>query len=117
MTTIKQVSIRNKRITRAHKCKRFALNNCPQKRGVCIKVYTLTPRKPCSARRTVKRVKLSNKKIVTCHIPGEGHNLKKFSSVLVRGDGPNDLPEVKYRVIRAARRTDLHPVYLRRKAR
>lgn len=63
------------------------------------------------------RVRLSNFKIVTCHIPGEGHNLKKFSTVLVHGGRPNDLPAVKYRVVRAAYKTDLQPVYKRTSAR
>jgi len=117
MATYKQVALKKKRRPARRKHKRFALDNCPQKRGVCTKVYTQTPRKPCSARRAVTRVKLSNGKIVTCHIPGEEHNLKKFSTVLVRGGPPNDLPEVKYRVIRSAHRTDLQPVFFRRKAR
>jgi ribosomal protein S12 len=63
------------------------------------------------------RVKLSNNITVFCHIPGEGHNIKKFSTILVRGGRPNDLPAVKYRAIRAAKRTDLQPVYRRRSAR
>src|ERR1700733_2619743 len=117
MTTIKQAAIKQCRVKYRKKHKKQALINCPQRRGVCVKVYVLTPRKPCSARRATTRVKLSNNKIVTCHIPGEEHNLKKFSTVLVRGGRPNDLPEVKFRVIRAARKTDLHPVYLRKKAR
>jgi len=99
------------------KKKRLALRNCPQKKGTCMKVYTMTPKKPCSARRAFTRVKLSNKNMVTCHIPGEGHNLKKFSSVLVRGGRPNDLPAVKYKVIRGARRADLQPIYTRKNAR
>jgi small subunit ribosomal protein S12 len=63
------------------------------------------------------RVKLSNNIMIFCHIPGEGHNIKKYSTILVRGGRPNDLPAVKYRAIRAAKRTDLQPVYKRRSAR
>lgn len=117
MATIKQVALRFKRSLKREKTKRLSLACCPQKRGTCVKVHILTPKKPCSARRAIARVKLTNNKLVTCHIPGEGHNLKKFSSVLVRGGRPNDLPAVKYRVIRAARKTDLHPVFRRKSAR
>lgn len=117
MATIKQIVLRFGRKLRKEKTKRLSLQNCPQKRGTCIKVHILTPRKPCSARRAITRVKLSNTKIVLCHIPGEGHNLKKFSSVLVRGGRPNDLPGVKFRVIRSARKTDLQPVFKRRSSR
>lgn len=117
MTTLRQGAIRNKRLPRKTKKKRLALANSPQKRGTCVKVYIMTPKKPCSARRAFTRVKLSNKILVSAHIPGEGHNLKKFSAVLVRGGRPNDLPAVKYRVIRAARKTDLHPVYQRKSSR
>jgi len=117
MATIKQVGLRKKRRLKREKTKRLSLGCCPQKRGTCVKVHILTPRKPCSARRAITRVKLTNNKVVTCHIPGEGHNLKKFSSVLVRGGRPNDLPGVKYRVIRAAKKTDLHPVFRRKSSR
>lgn len=117
MTTFNQGAIRKKRLPRKVKKKRLALDNSPQKRGTCVKVYIMTPRKPCSARRAFTRVKISNKILVSAHIPGEGHNLKKFSAVLVRGGRPNDLPTIKYRVIRAAKRTDLHPVYQRRTSR
>lgn len=117
MVTFKQAAVKKSRIRKRVKNKRLSLNRCPQKRGTCIKVHILTPKKPCSARRAMTRVKLTNKKVVTCHIPGVGHNLKKFSSVLVRGGRPNDLPAVKYKVIRGAKRTDLHPVYKRKSAR
>jgi small subunit ribosomal protein S12 len=90
---------------------------CPQRRGVCLKVHIITPRKPCSARRAIARVKLSNKKMVTCHIPGEGHNIKKYSSVLVRGGKPNDLPGVTYKVIHGAKKTDLQAIFRRKTAR
>ena len=77
-----------------------ALQKCPQKRGVCVRVYTTTPKKPNSALRKVARVRLSNGIEATTYIPGEGHNLQEHSVVLVRGGGPNDLPGVRYRVIR-----------------
>jgi len=117
MVTFKQLAMKKVRVKRAIKDKRLALGGCPQKRGTCLKVHIMTPKKPCSARRAFTRVKLSNRKMVTCHIPGVGHNLKRFSSVLVRGGRPNDLPAVKYKVIRGAKRTDLHPVYKRKNAR
>lgn len=117
MTTLWQASYRKKRVPRKIKRTHVPLNNCPQKKGTCTKVHVITPRKPCSARRAFARVKLSNLKIVTCHIPGEGHTLKKFSVVLVRGGRPNDLPAVRYRVIRAARKTDLKPVFGRKSSR
>ena len=111
MTTFWQASVRKKRRPRKIKKTHVPLAGCPQKLGTCTKVTTITPRKPCSALRPFARVKLSNKKIVTCHIPGIGHSLKKFSIVLVRGGRPNDLPAVRYRAIRNARRTDLKPVF------
>jgi small subunit ribosomal protein S12 len=117
MATLVQLAVKKIRVIRLEKQKRRALNNCPQKRGTCVKVHILTPKKPCSARRAIARVKISNGNIVTCHIPGERHNLKRFSSVLVRGGRPNDIPAVKYRIIRGARRSDLHPVYRRKSSR
>ena len=77
-----------------------ALQGSPQKRGVCTRVYTTTPKKPNSALRKVCRVRLTNGYEVTSYIGGEGHNLQEHSVVLVRGGGPNDLPGVRYRVIR-----------------
>jgi small subunit ribosomal protein S12 len=77
-----------------------ALQGCPQKRGVCLRVYTATPKKPNSALRKVARVRLSNGKEVTCYIPGEGHNLQEHSVVLIRGGRVRDLPGVRYRVLR-----------------
>ena len=79
-----------------------ALASCPQKRGVCLRVYTTTPKKPNSALRKVARVRLSNGMEVTTYIPGEGHNLQEHSVVLVRGGRVKDLPGVRYKVIRAA---------------
>ena len=77
-----------------------ALNACPQKRGVCTRVYTTTPKKPNSALRKVARVKLTNGQEVSAYIPGEGHNLQEHSIVLVRGGRVKDLPGVRYKVIR-----------------
>jgi small subunit ribosomal protein S12 len=82
--------------------KRAALNGAPQKRGVCTRVYTTTPRKPNSALRKVVRVRLTNGAEVTAYVPGEGHNLQEHSVALVQGGGPNDLPGVRYRVVRGA---------------
>jgi len=77
-----------------------ALKSCPQKRGVCTRVYTATPKKPNSALRKIARVKLSNGVEVTAYIPGEGHNLQEHSIVLVRGGRVKDLPAVRYHIIR-----------------
>lgn len=79
-----------------------ALRGCPQKRGVCIRVYTTTPKKPNSALRKVARVRLTNKMEVTAYIPGEGHNLQEHSVVLIRGGRVKDLPGVRYHIIRGA---------------
>lgn len=101
MPTISQL-IRNgrKRIRKSRKNK--ALEGCPQKRGVCTRVYTTTPKKPNSALRKVARVRLSNGYEITCYIPGEGHNLQEHSIVLVRGGRVKDLPGVRYHIIRGA---------------
>ena len=77
-----------------------ALKNCPQKRGVCTRVYTTTPKKPNSALRKVARVRLTNGMEVTTYIPGEGHNLQEHSVVLIRGGRVKDLPGVRYHVVR-----------------
>jgi len=79
-----------------------ALKGCPQKRGVCTRVYTSTPKKPNSALRKVARVRLTNGIEVTCYIPGEGHNLQEHSLVLIRGGRVKDLPGVRYHIIRGA---------------
>jgi small subunit ribosomal protein S12 len=79
-----------------------ALKSCPQKRGVCTRVYTTTPKKPNSALRKVARVRLTNGMEVTSYIPGEGHNLQEHSIVLVRGGRVKDLPGVRYKVIRGS---------------
>jgi small subunit ribosomal protein S12 len=79
-----------------------ALNSCPQRRGVCTRVYTTTPKKPNSALRKVARVRLSNGIEVTAYIPGEGHNLQEHSLVLVRGGRVKDLPGVRYHIVRGS---------------
>jgi len=101
MPTIQQL-VRKGRATIAKKSKSVALDSCPQKRGVCTRVYTTTPKKPNSALRKVARVKLTNGIEVTCYIPGEGHNLQEHSIVLVRGGRTKDLPGVRYKIIRGA---------------
>ena len=84
------------------KSKSRALDACPQRRGVCVRVYTTTPKKPNSAMRKVARVRLTNSKEVNAYIPGEGHNLQEHSIVLVRGGRVKDLPGVRYHILRGA---------------
>ncbi|MFM2042652.1 MAG: hypothetical protein RLY86_1228 [Pseudomonadota bacterium] len=99
MPTINQL-ISNPRKAPEKKERRLGLEGNPQLRGVCTRVYTVTPRKPNSALRKVARVRMSNGHEVTSYIPGEGHNLQEHSVVLIQGGGPNDLPGVSHRVIR-----------------
>jgi small subunit ribosomal protein S12 len=99
--TINQL-VRKGRKPQGSKNKTPALKGSPQKRGVCTRVYTTTPKKPNSALRKVARVRLTNGMEVTSYIPGEGHNLQEHSVVLVRGGRVKDLPGVRYKVIRAA---------------
>ena len=99
MPTINQL-LNKSRILVKSRNKVPALNGCPQKRGVCIKVYTTTPKKPNSALRKVARVRLSNGEEVTAYIPGEGNNLQEHSVVLIRGGRVKDLPGVRYHVLR-----------------
>lgn len=101
MPTINQL-IRAPRRTPKAKSKVKDLEACPQKRGVCLQVKTVTPKKPNSALRKVARVRLSNGKEVTAYIGGEGHNLQEHSIVLVRGGRVRDLPGVRYHVVRGA---------------
>ena len=101
MPTLSQL-VKNGRQTLAEKRKSPALQGNPQRRGVCVRVYTTTPKKPNSALRKVARVKLTNWIEVTCYIPGEGHNLQEHSIVLVRGGRTKDLPGVRYKIIRGA---------------
>ena len=101
MPTISQL-IRNGRKKTVKKSSSAALLNCPQRRGVCTRVYTTTPKKPNSAMRKVARVRLTSKFEVTAYIPGEGHNLQEHSIVYVRGGRVKDLPGVRYHIIRGA---------------
>ena len=101
MPTVTQLVRRGRRqIPRKEKAP--ALQSCPQKRGVCVRVYTTTPKKPNSALRKVARVRLTNQIEVTTYIPGVGHNLQEHSIVLIRGGRVKDLPGVRYHVIRGA---------------
>ncbi len=101
MPTTSQL-IKKPRVKQKSRNKVPALERSPQKKGVCLKVYTTTPKKPNSALRKVARVRLSNGHEVTCYIPGEGHNLQEHSIVLVRGGRVKDLPGVRYHIVRGA---------------
>ncbi len=99
MPTINQL-VKKGRTKVRYKSKSPVLDKCPQKRGVCLQVRTMTPKKPNSALRKIARVRLSNGKEVTVYIPGEGHNLQEHSIVLIRGGRVRDLPGVRYHVLR-----------------
>ena len=99
MPTIQQL-VRKGRETLVEKGNSPALDACPQRRGVCVRVYTTTPKKPNSAMRKVARVRLTNGKEVNSYIPGEGHNLQEHSIVLIRGGRVKDLPGVRYHLVR-----------------
>ena len=99
MTTINQL-VRKPRVRKVEKSNVPALDSCPQRRGVCTRVYTTTPKKPNSALRKIARVRLSNGKEVTAYVGGEGHNLQEHSIVLVRGGRVRDLPGVRYHIVR-----------------
>ncbi|MDD9331073.1 MAG: 30S ribosomal protein S12 [Wolbachia sp.] len=114
MPTINQL-VRDGRTKLVNKRKVPALNGNPQRRGVCTKVYTTTPKKPNSALRKVARVRISGYGEVTAYIPGEGHNLQEHSVVLICGGRVKDLPGVRYRIVRGA--LDLRGVQNRKKAR
>jgi small subunit ribosomal protein S12 len=114
MPTLNQLLIK-KRTKIISIIKLKSLNKNPQKKGVCVKVFSTNPKKPNSANRKVARVKLSNKFFVSCSIPGEGHGLQKFSTVLVKGGSIRDLPGVKYKIVRGA--FDLGPVKNRKRSR
>lgn len=101
MPTINQL-VRKGRVTLTKKSKSRALDRCPQKRGVCTRVYTTTPKKPNSALRKVAKVKLTNQIEVIAYIPGEGHNLQEHSIVLIRGGRVKDLPGVRYHIVRGS---------------
>lgn len=114
MPTINQL-VRNRRKIRKGKTKAPALQSCPQKRGVCTRVYTQTPKKPNSALRKVARVRLTNGIEVTSYIPGIGHNLQEHSVVLIQGGRVKDLPGVRYHIIRG--KLEAHGVADRKKSR
>jgi small subunit ribosomal protein S12 len=114
MPTINQL-VRKSREKVAKKNKVPALQACPEKRGVCTRVYTATPKKPNSALRKVARVRLTNGHEVTAYIPGEGHNLQEHSIVLIRGGRVKDLPGVRYHIVRGV--LDCQGVANRRKSR
>lgn len=114
MPTINQL-VRKARVIQVKGKKRGALQECPQRRGVCVRVYTTTPKKPNSALRKVARVRLTNGIEVTSYIPGEGHNLQEHSVVMIRGGRVKDLPGVRYTIIRGT--LDAAGVQDRRKSR
>lgn len=101
MPTIQQL-VHTGRTSQVKRSKSAALNSCPQRRGVCVRVYTTTPKKPNSAMRKVARVRLTNGNEVNAYIPGEGHNLQEHSIVMIRGGRVKDLPGVRYHIIRGA---------------
>lgn len=113
MITINQAITNRKK--RVRKNRKKALDSNCQKKGTCLKVTTMKPKKPNSANRKIAKVRLSNRKIVTCYIPGEGHTLQEFSTVLVRGGRTRDLPGLKYRIVRG--KFDLTGLPNRRKGR
>jgi small subunit ribosomal protein S12 len=114
MPTINQL-VRKSRSLVTKKNKVPALQGCPEKRGVCTRVYTATPKKPNSALRKVARVRLTNGQEVTAYIPGEGHNLQEHSIVLIRGGRVKDLPGIRYHIIRGV--LDTQGVANRKKSR
>lgn len=114
MPTINQL-VRKARVLQERSTKRAALQQCPQRRGVCVRVYTTTPKKPNSALRKVARVRLTNGIEVTSYIPGEGHNLQEHSVVMICGGRVKDLPGVRYKIIRGT--LDAAGVHDRRKSR
>jgi small subunit ribosomal protein S12 len=101
MPTIQQL-VRKGRSKKVKQSKSAALNSCPQRRGVCVRVYTTTPKKPNSAMRKVARVRLTNGNEVNAYIGGEGHNLQEHSIVLVKGGRVKDFPGVRYHIVRGA---------------
>jgi len=115
MVTFFQLTKKKLRVYRKKQCLTKALKHCPQRKGSCAEVLIKTPKKPCSARRKVMKVYLSTKKYILAYIPGEGHNLMRFSRVLIRGGSRPDLPGVHYIIIRG--KCDLHPLLLKRQGR
>ena len=116
MTTLNQLFLqKQKRLKKKKLNKSPALKKCPQRKGICLKVYTKTPKKPNSALRKVAKIKLTNNYSVICYIPGIGHNLQEHSVVLIRGGRVQDLPGVKYHIIRG--KYDLSGVVSRKTSR
>ena len=115
MATINQLCLKKQRKKKLFKTKTPALFSNPQKKGVCVKVFTRTPKKPNSALRKVARFKLSNGKRIEAYIPGEGHNIQEYSVVLIKGGRVPDLPGCKYHLIRG--KYDLQGVKNRQQAR
>lgn len=99
MPTLNQL-IRKSRKKKKRSLKVPALQNCPQRKGVCLKIFIRTPKKPNSAKRKLAKIRLTNKKIISGYIPGEGHNLQEHSVVLIRGGRVKDVPGLKYKIIR-----------------
>ena len=103
MPTINQLSLKkNNRLKKKLKIKKPALSQCPQKQGVCIRVYTRTPKKPNSALRKVAKIRLTNSAEIIASIPGEKHNLQEHSVILIRGGRVKDLPGVRYHIVRGS---------------
>ena len=100
MIKLNQLDKRKVRVKKSRKSKTPALQNNPQLKGICVKVYIRTPKKPNSAKRKVAKLKLTNRKVVEAYIPGEGHKLQQYSVVLMRGGRVPDLPGVKYHIVR-----------------
>lgn len=115
--TIQQLIKYQKRFKKVHKSSVPALNSCPQKKGTCIKIRIVKPKKPNSAQRKIAKIRLSNKKIINAVIPGQGHNLKEYSEVLVRGGRANDLPGVRYKLIKGCYGFDISEIFKRSKSR
>jgi len=99
MITINQLLKKNRK-KKIKKSRVNALKNCPQKKGTCLRVYTISPKKPNSAVRKIAKIKLSTKQIVLANIPGQGHNLQEYSIVLIRGGRVRDMPGIRFRIIR-----------------
>lgn len=115
MARLNQLLYVKKRVKKKKKKRAPSLGGCPQKKGICIKIFKLSPRKPNSANRSVAKVRLYNKKYLIASIPGQGHDLQKFNDVLIRGGRTKDLPAIKYTLIRG--RLDLKPVPFRKNGR
>ena len=115
MLTINQLCKKNARIKKYHRCKTPDLRGSPQRKGICVKIFIRTPKKPNSAQRKVVKFKLSRKKKVEAYIPGIGHNLQQYSVALMRGGRVPDLPGLKYKLIR--NKYDFKPVQGRKTSR